>query len=59
VPLDDRVLRRAIDFPTFGFESHPVPARINLLGVKGCGEQAALGTDAECGFEQDEEVVKP
>jgi carbon-monoxide dehydrogenase large subunit len=27
-----------------GFESHPVPARTNKLGVKGCGEAGCAGS---------------
>ena len=34
----DYALPRASDIPGLGFESHPVPARSNSLGVKGCGE---------------------
>ncbi|RYJ03515.1 MAG: xanthine dehydrogenase family protein molybdopterin-binding subunit [Acetobacteraceae bacterium] len=40
----DYALPRAMDFPTLGFESHPVPARTNDLGVKGCGEAGCAGS---------------
>ena len=29
--------------PDIGFESHPVPATSNPLGVKGCGEAGCAG----------------
>jgi carbon-monoxide dehydrogenase large subunit len=34
---------RAVDVPSFSFQSHPVPARTNVLGVKGCGEAGCAG----------------
>ncbi len=40
----DYALPRASDFPTLGFESHPVPARTNPLGAKGCGEAGCAGS---------------
>jgi carbon-monoxide dehydrogenase large subunit len=40
----DYALPRAGDLPDFGFESHPVPARTNHLGVKGCGEAGCAGS---------------
>jgi carbon-monoxide dehydrogenase large subunit len=40
----DYALPRANDFPTMGFISHPVPARTNPLGVKGCGEAGCAGS---------------
>jgi carbon-monoxide dehydrogenase large subunit len=40
----DYALPRATDFPTLGFESHPVPATTNPLGVKGCGEAGCAGS---------------
>ncbi len=40
----DYALPRANDFPTMGFVSHPVPARTNALGVKGCGEAGCAGS---------------
>jgi carbon-monoxide dehydrogenase large subunit len=40
----DYALPRANDFPGLGFESHPVPARTNSLGVKGCGEAGCAGS---------------
>ncbi|WP_428535669.1 xanthine dehydrogenase family protein molybdopterin-binding subunit [Rhodopila sp.] len=40
----DYALPRANDFPGLGFESHPVPARTNRLGVKGCGEAGCAGS---------------
>ena len=40
----DYALPRAADVPVeIGFESHPVPARSNPLGVKGCGEAGCAG----------------
>jgi carbon-monoxide dehydrogenase large subunit len=40
----DYALPRANDFPQLGFESHPVPARTNPLGAKGCGEAGCAGS---------------
>jgi carbon-monoxide dehydrogenase large subunit len=40
----DYGLPRAGDLPGFGFESHPVPARTNPLGAKGCGEAGCAGS---------------
>ncbi len=40
----DYGLPRAADFPPLGFESHPVPARTNPLGAKGCGEAGCAGS---------------
>jgi carbon-monoxide dehydrogenase large subunit len=40
----DYALPRANDFPGIGFISHPVPARTNALGVKGCGEAGCAGS---------------
>jgi carbon-monoxide dehydrogenase large subunit len=39
----DYALPRAGDAPPFRFESHPVPAKTNPLGVKGCGEAGCAG----------------
>ena len=39
----DYQLPRADDLPDFGFASHPVPAKTNVLGVKGCGEAGCAG----------------
>jgi len=39
----DYALPRASDAPVIGFESHPVPAKSNPLGVKGCGEAGCAG----------------
>jgi carbon-monoxide dehydrogenase large subunit len=39
----DYALPRANDTPFFGFHSHPVPAKTNLLGAKGCGEAGCAG----------------
>jgi aerobic carbon-monoxide dehydrogenase large subunit len=39
----DYPLPRADDVPMFGSASHPVPARTNPLGVKGCGEAGCAG----------------
>jgi aerobic carbon-monoxide dehydrogenase large subunit len=39
----DYAMPRASDSPEVGFESHPVPAKNNPLGVKGCGEAGCAG----------------
>ena len=39
----DYAMPRASDMPEVGFESHPVPAKNNPLGVKGCGEAGCAG----------------
>jgi len=39
----DYALPRAPDVPNFSFVSHPVPAKTNILGVKGCGEAGCAG----------------
>jgi carbon-monoxide dehydrogenase large subunit len=39
----DYAVPRAADSPEVGFESHPVPAKNNPLGVKGCGEAGCAG----------------
>ena len=39
----DYALPHAGDAPEFRFLSHPVPARTNVLGVKGCGEAGCAG----------------
>jgi aerobic carbon-monoxide dehydrogenase large subunit len=39
----DYGLPRASDAPEFSIESHPVPAKTNPLGVKGCGEAGCAG----------------
>jgi aerobic carbon-monoxide dehydrogenase large subunit len=39
----DYALPRAEDAPLFRFDSHPVPATTNILGVKGCGEAGCAG----------------
>jgi carbon-monoxide dehydrogenase large subunit len=41
--LMDYGLPRADHVPFFGFASHPVPARTNALGAKGCGEAGCAG----------------
>src|SRR5215216_1107408 len=40
----DYALPRADNAPFFSFESHPVPAKTNPLGVKGCGEAGCAGS---------------
>jgi aerobic carbon-monoxide dehydrogenase large subunit len=40
----DYALPRANDLPALGFISHPVPARTNPLGAKGCGEAGCAGS---------------
>jgi aerobic carbon-monoxide dehydrogenase large subunit len=39
----DYAMPRAPDAPMLGFASHPVPAKSNPLGVKGCGEAGCAG----------------
>jgi carbon-monoxide dehydrogenase large subunit len=39
----DYGLPRASDAPRLSFASHPVPARTNILGAKGCGEAGCAG----------------
>ncbi len=39
----DYALPRATDAPMFAYGSHPVPAKTNLLGAKGCGEAGCAG----------------
>ena len=39
----DYALPRASHAPDFVFASHPVPAKTNPLGVKGCGEAGCAG----------------
>jgi carbon-monoxide dehydrogenase large subunit len=40
----DYGLPRAGDLPSVGFISHPVPAKTNPLGAKGCGEAGCAGS---------------
>jgi carbon-monoxide dehydrogenase large subunit len=40
----DYTMPRAADAPMFDFLSHPVPAKSNVLGVKGCGEAGCAGS---------------
>ena len=35
---------RAVDAPNFDVANHPVPAKTNPLGVKGCGEAGCAGS---------------
>jgi carbon-monoxide dehydrogenase large subunit len=39
----DYAMPRAQDAPNFTIQSHPVPAKTNTLGVKGCGEAGCAG----------------
>jgi carbon-monoxide dehydrogenase large subunit len=39
----DYAMPRALDAPNFSIKSHPVPAKTNTLGVKGCGEAGCAG----------------
>jgi carbon-monoxide dehydrogenase large subunit len=39
----DYALPRAGDVPSFTVAAHPVPAKTNPLGVKGCGEAGCAG----------------
>jgi aerobic carbon-monoxide dehydrogenase large subunit len=40
----DYALPRAVDAPNFEIANHPVPAKTNPLGVKGCGEAGCAGS---------------
>ena len=41
----DYALPHAVHVPSFGpMHSHPVPARTNVLGAKGCGEAGCAGS---------------
>lgn len=40
----DYAMPRAEHTPPFRFHSHPVPAKTNALGVKGCGEAGCAGS---------------
>ena len=40
----DYAMPRADNVPRFVFASHPVPAKTNPLGVKGCGEAGCAGS---------------
>ncbi|MBV9828942.1 MAG: xanthine dehydrogenase family protein molybdopterin-binding subunit, partial [Alphaproteobacteria bacterium] len=40
----DYALPRASDLPSFQINSHPVPAKTNPLGAKGCGEAGCAGS---------------
>ena len=40
----DYAMPRADSAPMFDFQSHPVPATTNPLGVKGCGEAGCAGS---------------
>ena len=42
--LMDYALPRAADAPSFAVGSHPVPAKTNRLGAKGCGEAGCAGS---------------
>jgi carbon-monoxide dehydrogenase large subunit len=42
--LMDYALPRAGDAPSFTFETHNVPCKVNPLGVKGAGEAGAIGS---------------
>ncbi|HEY3916424.1 MAG TPA: xanthine dehydrogenase family protein molybdopterin-binding subunit [Stellaceae bacterium] len=40
----DYAMPRADNAPMFAIENHPVPAKTNALGVKGCGEAGCAGS---------------
>ena len=40
----DYALPHAVHAPHFSIQSHPVPAKTNVLGVKGCGEAGCAGS---------------
>jgi carbon-monoxide dehydrogenase large subunit len=42
--LMDYSVPRASDLPEFDFATHPVPAKTNPLGIKGCGEAGVAGS---------------
>ncbi len=39
----DYAMPRAHDMPQIGFVNHPLPAKTNPLGTKGCGEAGCAG----------------
>ncbi|GAC1339682.1 MAG: xanthine dehydrogenase family protein molybdopterin-binding subunit [Acetobacteraceae bacterium] len=39
----DYALPHAVNVPAFTMKSHPVPAKTNVLGAKGCGEAGCAG----------------
>lgn len=39
----DYAMPHALDVPSMAMVSHPVPAKTNVLGVKGCGEAGCAG----------------
>ena len=39
----DYAIPRATDMPEIRFDSHPVPAKSNPIGAKGCGEAGTSG----------------
>jgi carbon-monoxide dehydrogenase large subunit len=41
--FQDYALPRAADLPFLAYAEHPVPAKTNVLGVKGCGEAGCTG----------------
>ncbi|RYY13037.1 MAG: xanthine dehydrogenase family protein molybdopterin-binding subunit, partial [Alphaproteobacteria bacterium] len=40
----DYAVPHAVHAPTMAIQSHPVPAKTNVLGVKGCGEAGCAGS---------------
>ena len=40
----DYAMPRAADVPAFELAEHPVPAKTNILGAKGCGEAGCAGS---------------
>ena len=42
----DYTMPRADDLPTFGFETRPVPTKVNPVGAKGIGEAGTVGSIA-------------
>ena len=40
----DYALPHAVHAPSMAIQSHPVPAKTNVLGVKGCGEAGCAGS---------------
>ncbi len=40
----DYALPHAVHVPNFAIESHPTPAKTNVLGAKGCGEAGCAGS---------------
>src|SRR3712207_4025832 len=42
--FNDYTMPRALDMPSFGFETRNIPSTWNALGIKGAGEAATIGS---------------